>query len=154
MPLGVCGIKLPPRRARWVASDCRPPGPWRLQLIGPLGRTRCLPYPHACRGARPTTCSSSRLRQAAHARRTSQDQGWSACPSTAFAPPRQQRQVPGTGRVVGSTTHHRPSRCGAPSRSRAPALSAQFARTAPPPSRTACRSSFFDTISMNIVPST
>ena len=81
--------------------------PRRLQLTGPPGPTRCPPYAHACRGARTTTFESEVgddahcLAEAAHARRTLQDQGWSNWPTWSMlldTPPE----------APGSTTHRGP----------------------------------------------
>ena len=145
--------KLPPCRARWAASDCRPPRSRRLQLTGPLGRTRCLRarLPHCAANYVQLLEDEARdgahcLAETAHARRTLQDQGWSACFAwrrlldvTGRRSPRPASSAGCRGLAAWLAVPRIADPYRALSRSRAPAtLAAQFARSAPLPSRTAC----------------
>ena len=102
------------------------PRPQPLQLTGPVGQTRCLPYTRACPGERLAT----------------HNLGWSTCPTWSA--------LLDGARPAGDGTWRRglAARLAVPriaddyrtlSRSRAPALlAAQFERTAPLPGRATC----------------
>ena len=107
---------LPPCLGRWAVLACSPPRPRRLQLAGPLGRTRCLPYTRAGRGARSTTCSSSSRRGRALPRRSGACTSHVAGPRPHMAHASRRRSPRTTsgarcrrpGRMVGSTTQRGP----------------------------------------------